>query len=305
MRDLRLDGVEVCRSMLTPKSFRAASCEFLLPITPANKDERIEEFKREGEFGKYSGLRVSGIADLSFLSEFPDLRFLEVLEQKRVNTRQLDGLTNLRGLRIETPGAGIDFSCFPHLEFFVGDWHVDNCNLDQSRELRLAHIWQFKPRTRDLSDFARTVRLESLDIIQTSITSLTGFDQLEDLRYLTLAYAPQLESLDALAASEAELRELSIEKAKRISSYRPIASLSRLRRLRLSSCAPMPDLEWTAGLNRLDFFSFVETNVENGDLSPLLKLPALESVGTMDKKHYNKKCDHLNELLKQRRSLTD
>jgi hypothetical protein len=44
----------------------------------------------------------------------------------------------------------------------------------------------------------------------------------------------------------------------------------------------------------------VETNVEDGDLSPLLQLPRLRYVGTMDKKHYNYKFDALNKLLLQR-----
>ena len=47
----------------------------------------------------------------------------------------------------------------------------------------------------------------------------------------------------------------------------------------------------------LDFFSFVETPVADGDLCPLLELPRLEYVGTMDKRHYSHKCDEINTLL--------
>jgi len=56
-------------------------------------------------------------------------------------------------------------------------------------------------------------------------------------------------------------------------------------------------------MNRLDTFSFVETNVEDGDLSPLLELPMLRDVGTMDKKHSNYKFEQLNELLAERESI--
>jgi len=62
----------------------------------------------------------------------------------------------------------------------------------------------------------------------------------------------------------------------------------------------MPDLKWTRGMDRLDMFSFVETNVEDGDLSPLLELPTLRYVGTMDKKHYNYRFEEMNEILEQR-----
>ena len=301
MRKLRLDGVEIRDSYLTQRSYRAAYCDFLLPVTSKNKKNALEVFKREGEFGKYRGLHVSGVADLSFLKDFPNLLYLEIADQKRVNPRHLDGLTNLRGLRLESPGAGIDFGCFPELEVFVGDWHVDNCNLHQCRELRQLRAWQFNPRSLDLSKLANIPRLEWLAITQTNIASLAGVEMLEDLRYLEVAYAPKLELLDALAFAEIGIRELSLGKAKKISSYRPIASISQLRRLKLSDCASMANLKWVAGMNRLDFFSFVETNVVDGDLTPLLSLPKLQYVGTMDKKHYNYKCNRLNEVLKSPR----
>lgn len=300
MSNLRLNDVEVRFSVLGHKSFKAAACQCLLPITPDNQEEMLARFRPRGAYGDYSGLWVSGLADLGFLQEFPKLLYLEVVNQKRIDTGQLQCLRNLRGLRIETPGAGIDFSWFPELEIFVGDWHVDNCHLDHCQEFRTLRCWQFKPRSADLSDLAGVTRLESLHLVKTDIGSLAGVDALEDLRYLEIAYAPKLTSLDAFATGDCGIREASFESAKKIASYKPLAALPYLRRLRLSSCAPMPDLKWTQGMNRLDQFSFVETNVEDGDLSPLLELPRLRYVGTMDKKHYNYKFAKLNELLAER-----
>lgn len=305
MRDLRLDGIQVCASWLTQRSFEAAYCEFLLNITRKNKAKALATFKKDEEERRtYSGLRISGIADLSFLKDFPDLLYLEIVDQKRVNTRCLDGLENLRGLRLESPGAGIDFACFPHLEVFVGDWHADNHNVDRSGELRQLRAWHFNPCTRDLSDLANITRLEWLTLTQTNITSLVGLETLEDLRYLELAYAARLDTLDAFAAGPLGIREIEIYKANKISCYEPIAFLNRLRRLKLSSCSRMSDLKWTRKLTHLDFFSFVDTIVEDGDLSVLLKLPRLRYVGTFNKRHYNYKCDELNEILKGRVSVT-
>jgi protein phosphatase 1 regulatory subunit 7 len=303
MRNVLLDGVPVHVSFFLTNHYyyRAAPCTFLVSVREKNKKEAIADFRRLDEQGQCDGLYVEGVADLSFLEECSDLRYLEVVEQKNVNTRYLDGLYNLRGLRLQSPGAGIDFACFEELEVFIGDWHIDNHNVDQARELRILSACQFKPRSCDLRVLAGLPRLERLDLTQTNITSLAGLETLEDLRYVDFAYAPKLESLDTLACPGIGIRELCLSHAKRISSYKPIASLSHLRRLQLSSCAPMADLRWTAGMNRLDMFTFVETNVEDGDLSPLLDLPALQSAHAMDKKHYNYKFRALNELLNQRR----
>src|SRR5688500_7879747 len=111
--ELQLGNVVVCDSWLTQRAYRAAYCDFLLPVTTASKHQALAEFARVGELGKYRGLRISGIADLSFLSDFPDLLYLELVEQPKIKTALLAELSNLRGLRIETPGSGIDFSWFP------------------------------------------------------------------------------------------------------------------------------------------------------------------------------------------------
>ena len=301
MNTFQLNGTQLCLSALTQVSFRAASCEFLHNVTPKNKAMALKAFKRGGNS---SGIRVSSIADLRFLADFPTLRYLEIVGQERVNTRPLDGLSNLRGLRLETPGTGLDFSCLPELEVFIGAWHSDNCNVHRCEELRRLQVWQFKPKSLDLSDIANTTRLEWLNLTQTGIASLAGLETLEDLRYCEIAYAPKLESIDALTKDRLEVRELSFEKVKKIASYEPIAALRRLRRLKLTSCSPMSDLNWTKGMDRLDFFSFVETNVEDGDLSPLHELPKLRYIGTLDRKHYNYKFAAINKILSQR-AVTD
>lgn len=297
MKTFQFNGVEVCSCHLTQRSYRAVCCEHLVHVTPENQSQALAAFAEGRDF---SGLHLSGIADLSFLADFPSLRYLEVVDQPRVNTRPLDALSNLRGLRLETPGSGLDFSCFPELEVFVGDWHADNRNVHRCHELRQLRTWQFKPKSADLADLAGATRLEWLRLTQTSIASLAGLETLEDLRYFDVSHAPKLESLDALRADGLEMRELSFSKAKKIASYEPIAALRRLRRLRLSSCAPMPDLKWTKGMDRLDSFSFVETEVQDGDLAPLLELPALRYAGTMNKKSYNYTMDAINEILGQR-----
>jgi hypothetical protein len=152
-----------------------------------------------------------------------------------------------------------------------------------------------------LSSLASNRRLERLDIVRSTITSLNGIETLEDLRVLDIAYMPKLESLDALMkCKELGLRSLSIERAKNIKSYKPIASPTRLKDLRLSRCAAMQSVKWTKGMNWLEHFAFVETNVIDGDLDPLLKLERLRYIGTEDKRHYNHKMHDFIEMLANR-----
>jgi hypothetical protein len=297
---VQLDGVEVYASGLTQHARRAAYCDFLLPVTTANQKAALREFARVGPLDKYRGLHVSGIADLSFLAEFPDLLYLEIVDQPKVKLQPLAGLPNLRGLRIETPGTGIDFSWFPLLEVFVGDWHADNVQMQRCRELRELRVWGLRPKSADLTVLAGMVRLEQLEITKTNLTSLAGIETLEDLRICKIAYAPELTSMAALGGGELQLRELDLSHAKKIQSYEPIAACRWLRNLKLSSCTPLADLHWLAPLQRLEFLSFVDTNVVSGDLTALLDLPELRYAGSMDKRHYDPRIDVLNEQLARR-----
>jgi hypothetical protein len=273
----------------------------LLKVTPKTRKAALAAFRREGDLGgDYRGLAISGISDLSFLTSFPDLLYLEIDGHKQnINPRHLDGLANLRGLGISTPIGGVDFTCFPLLEAFWGDWHSDNRGIARCHELRRLNISKFNPPSRDLAEFAGLIRLEDLGIVQTNIASLAGIAALEDVRYLLIGYAPKLESLAALAHHDS-IREIEFDTVKHIKSYEPIAKVRRLRRLILDRCAPVPNLKWTAGMKHLDLFTLVDTNVLDGDLSPLLKLPRLREVGTLDKKHYSHTSDELDEALAKR-----
>lgn len=297
---LQLNGVDVYASWLTQRAFRAVPCDFMLRVTPQNRKAMLAELTRVGTFGPYRGLQVVGIADLGFLSDFPDLLYLELIDQDKVDTAPLANLQNLRGLRIQTPGKGIDFAWFPLLEVFVGDWHAGNCNLQCCRELHQIRAWGFKPKSGDLTELANIPRLEWLELTQTNVQTLAGIETLADLRYCSIAYAPQLRSLAASASGDLQLRDLELSKAKKIESYEPLAALRWLRRLKISSCAPLPNLQWTRGLNLLDSFSFVDTNVDDGDLTPLQDLPELRYVGSFSKKNYNLNVDKLNEQFQQR-----
>ena len=300
MKKLELDGVEVCWSWLSVRSYKAKSCSLMLPVRPDNKDAALAKYREAGFAGDYSGLRITGIRDLSFLSEFPDMLYLE-LSDEPVDPAHLEPLSNLRGLQVGGTRSGIDFSCFPQLESFFGSWHEGHRNLDQLQELRHLGFGSFTSKTKDLTPLANITRLDRLDLRQPKVQSLDGIESLEDLQILDVYRATNLESLSALIHGMPGMRELSLYKCKKIRSYAPIASIERLRRLNLSDCVETADLSWTKGMDYLDFFSFVDTKVVDGDLTPLLELPRLRYVGSMNKRHHSHTCEQLMALLEEQR----
>lgn len=304
MAALTLDDIPVCKSALSLRKHRAAPAGLMLDINPQTQSAAMKAFAEHGDFGgPYNGIVVKDVDDLGLLDDCESLLYLELRSGlKKSDVPRVEKLYNLRGLRISDPKAGIDFGCFPQLEEFLGDWHAGNSGIGQCRELRELRAWRFKPTSKDLAAFAGCVRLEQLTLIQTTIESLSGIEALEDLRYLDMAYAANVTSLEPLADPAVDLREIAFQNMKKIADYAPLASISKLRRLKLSSCAPMPDLRWTAGMDALDFFSFVETSVKDNDLTPLLNLPRLRYVGTMNKRSYSHTAEAIMDELEAKRS---
>lgn len=295
-----IDGAPLRRSILSLRSNRAAPCRVLLDIRPETFDKSLELLAQHGSHGDlFSGLSIKGIKDLECLREYPGLLYLEIEDVPAKGLRCIEAVSNLRGLRLQSPKCGIDFGCFPELEEFVGDWHRDNRGIARCRELRTLRSWGFRSEQPGLLSLAGCVRLERLELVKPGITSLEGIEALEDLRYLTVAYAPKISDLTPLATSAVDVREIKFENLRNIADYAPLASIRKLRRLQVFKCAPINDVEWTEGMNYLDFFSFVETRVLSGDLKPLLALPRLRYAGGGNRRDYSHSDNELNELLER------
>lgn len=296
MRSLLLDGIEVRMSALSLRLGKAAPCSLLATVRASTTSAELVALMEWIGEGRLSGLRLEGLADVAVARRFPSIRYLEVSSEHPVDPRPLECLANLRGLVVDRPSKGIDFSCFPELEAYIGGWHVDNTNLRQESLSDLT-LTAFNPRDHDLGVLRDLRGLVNLTLTRTTIQSLAGVEGLEDLRRLDIAYAPRLSALSALQLSSCGIRELGVSNAKSIEDYAPIASLAFLRRLSLTACAPMSSLDWVSPLERLSFLSFVDTNVDSGDLAPLLSLKSLRYVGTLDKRHYSHKSEDINTLL--------
>lgn len=77
-------------------------------------------------------------------------------------------------------------------------------------------------------------------------------------------------------------------------------SLKNLRVLCLNSCGNIENLNFLYQFPNLIDFRFVDTNVLDGDLTPILDPPTIRSVGFMNKRHYNIKEDKMDALLKDK-----
>jgi protein phosphatase 1 regulatory subunit 7 len=230
--------------------------------------------------------------DLSVLKKFDFVTILMLQSEHLSDISAIYDLSDLKMLHCHTMGKSrIDLLRLPALEKIGTDSkyvsNLFNCvNLkylgveltgnDKSPDLRILH------------------KLENLEtlLIGSSLRTLEGIEYLHNLRELDIGYNRKLNDISQVKRVADKLEHLVFDSNKAISFFTPISSLKHLKKLLLNNCGDIPNLEFIRDLPALKFISFVDTNILDGDMTPLLN-KNLSHVGFNNKKHYNLKCDYI------------
>lgn len=165
-----------------------------------------------------------------------------------------------------------------------GEWKAFS-RLPRNAALRYLFVWHHRSEDGDLGNLDLPARLTYLELLSSNVRNIGRLPA--GLRRLELRRCVKLETAHGLATSCPELRHLHINTSRKFHDWPALLKLKKLEVLCLNGCGDLPNLRFLAGFRRLRDFRFVGTNVVDGDLSPLLRLPKLENVGTMDKRHYS------------------
>jgi len=207
--------------------------------------------------------------DVEFLHQVPDLTDLFVSGRRgsRLKIQLSDAPSTLRWLSLCWEKSRVE-------------------GLGQCRSLEHLEIRYF-PRP-DLTDITTLTKLQLLAIRMASpLRTLAGISSLRDLRDLEIYRATQLDSLDGIQALDS-LESLVVQTCRQVRSITPLASLRRLRTLNLNNCGEIASLAPVEGLNELRMVQFCEsTNILDGDLSMLERLPKLSFLSFQNRRHYS------------------
>lgn len=266
-----------------------------LIIETANIDKYISYIESE-EFSDFEGIIISRdlgykYDNVDFLNRTPNVKSVSISDP----IKDISGLyfiKNLVDLSLVGRGFELDLSRFPDLSGLSFDWHEGIKNLESSTGLKRLIIGSFNPKTRDFSALPSLRHLEDLEIIRSTVESLHGIERLPALTRLSLAYCPKL--TEASEASSLPLNTLELESCKNIADLSFIERLTNLRLLRISKCGTIDSIKFINNLDELRSFSFVGTTIEDGDLTPCLRLA---HVGFSDKKHYSHTYQEVQRIL--------
>ncbi|MEW4307650.1 hypothetical protein Q0N12_13295 [Rossellomorea marisflavi] len=179
------------------------------------------------------------------------------------------------------------------------DLKEDKLNEKQFENIKYLTLWHHKKN--NLGNFVRIPEnLLYLELNWSNIQNFLEIEKMKKLKRLELHYCTKLQNDFGLSGLANTLEHLHINQSKKFVPNEEMFSLKNLRVLCLNSCGNLENLNFLDQFPNLIDFRFVNTNVLDGDLSPILEHPKIRSVGFMNKRHYNIKDDKMDALLKDK-----
>lgn len=236
-----------------------------------------------------------GYKDSDLKSLIPVCDIIEelIIGSEKISYGGLNMFHNLRLLGIpDNKKDAVDLNNFPHL--IILNCSVTNrlIGLENCKTLRRLTISDFKPKIKDLSTLPVLNNLEYLNLVKTDITTLNGINRLSNLRKLEIFSAAKLESIEALKVLSGSLEEIELEKCKKINDYEILKEVKSLKKIILLESGEMKSLAFVKELPHLEFISFWDTNVLDGNIK---YCEGINYVGFDNKRHYTHKSEQFKK----------
>jgi hypothetical protein len=224
--------------------------------------------------------------DLSFLARFPWIEHLTILDSEMVDVSAVSVLRNLQYLQISgRTRQRIDLANFPQLRELRVQWWLGLRFGGALASLRVLSLSHYNPSSGDLTSLPEIPQLENLDLVQSRKLVLSGIGRFSRIKKLAVSYLTGLTDISPLSDFESgSMEPLEIGDCPKITNHDEVKVIRSLKRLAFNRCGEIPSLGFLDELTALESFSFVGTNILDGDLTPCLRL---RFVGFLDKRHYS------------------
>lgn len=242
-----------------------------------------------------AGIAISALGgfklpDLSFLLRFPAVEHLTILHAEMLDISAIVTLKHLNYLQIGgVPKQSVDLTNFPALRNLNVRWWPKlrfGASLTSLRRLVLSN---YSPPSSDLTALPEIPQLEELSLIQSRKLILTGIDRFSLLKKIGIYYLAGLKDISALSALGGGILEwLEFGNCPKITNHDEVRVIRSLKRLAFNHCGEIPSLTFLNELTALESFSFVGTNIIDGDLTPCLRL---KFAGFLNKRHYSHRSE--------------
>lgn len=161
-----------------------------------------------------------------------------------------------------------------------------------------AILWHLKTTDKIVNQIPKSDNLKFLQLNWANITDFSFIaDKFTKLKRLELQCCIKLLNDDFIDGLSESLEHLHILTSKKFIFQQNLLKLKNLRILCLNDCGPIENLDFLKLFPKLEDFRFVNTNILDGNLKPILEHPTIKSVGFLNKRHFNIKDLEMQKLL--------
>jgi hypothetical protein len=189
----------------------------------------------------------------------------------------------------------------------ISEDNIFHCNYEDKQlsknkfeDVEYAMTFQFKYKGLAFDLLPKSDKLLYLDMSLANIKDFSGISRFKNLKRLELHRCVKLENDNELGFLSENLEFLHINLSKKFQFSKELLKLKKLKVLCLNTCGPIENLEFLSNFPNLIDFRFVDTNVLDGNLNPILEHPTIRTVGFLNKKHYNYKSEKLKTELENK-----
>jgi hypothetical protein len=161
-------------------------------------------------------------------------------------------------------------------------------------------IWHLKEKLNSFDNLPYSDKLLYLELNWANIKSFDGIEKFKNLKRLELHYCVKLENDKGLSQLKDTIEFLHINQSKKFKFTDELLKLKKLKVLCLNACGSLDNLDFLKSFPNLVDFRFVDTNVLDGNLKPILEHPTIRTVGFLDKRHYNYKSEKIKLELRNK-----
>jgi hypothetical protein len=158
---------------------------------------------------------------------------------------------------------------------------------------KYAIIWHLKEKINPFDNLSESDKLSYLELNWANIKNFEAIEKFKNLKRLELHYCVKLENDSGISHLCKNLEFLHINMSKKFVLTDELLKLKKLKVLCLNSCSPIENLDFLENFPHLIEFRFVDTNIKDGNLRPILEHPTIRTVGFLNKKHYNCKDEQI------------
>lgn len=264
-------------------------------IIDAERIHECMEFFKKRNLKKIWISRFHGYVNnsIDFLNNYSFLK--EVIIKGPFEISGLYALKNLEFLSYENLNQDqvLDLGHFEKIKTCYLDLKSKVKNLNSLSEVKDIRLFHYSAKEKNLKGLNNLAKLESLYISISNIESLAGIEVFKKIRSIEFHYLRNLTHIKEVAGLSDTLEFLMFGNAKKITDFESVKSLKNLKILAFNKCSSIPSIRFIDDMPNLEDFRFVDTDVIDGDLSPLIRL---KYAGFFDKKHYSITFNELAKL---------